>query len=104
MTNKGIFQIQVTDQFGYWAEVVNGDIVIWRRSHDEKCADEILARWDPETLRNLLLWAEDQKSVTFSFTGPLANQIRKLSKELSLTPEMFVWHAVKVFIETNPEG
>tara|TARA_B100001013_G_C24472481_1_gene387956 strand:- start:426 stop:740 length:315 start_codon:yes stop_codon:yes gene_type:complete len=104
MINKGIFQIQVTDQFGYWAKVVNGHIVICRRSHDEKGTDEILAQWDTETLRSLVLWAEDQKSVTFSFTGPLANQIRELSKELSLTPEMFVWHAVKVFIETTPEG
>ena len=62
-----------------------------------------MARLETDTLRHLLLWAEDEKSVTFSLTGPLAQQVKDLSKELSLTPEMFVWHAVKVFIETAPD-
>ena len=104
MTIKGGFQIQTTDQYVYWAEAVDGRVVIHRRSHADDAVDEVLAQWDAEVLRNLLLWAEDEKSVTFSLTGPLAHQIRKLSKELSLTPEMFVWHAVKVFIETSPEA
>ena len=103
MTTKGTFEIETTDRYVYWAECVDGQVLIHRRSRDENAA-EVLAQWDPETIRNLLLWAEDEKSVTFSLTGPLAHQVRKLSRELSLTPEMFVWHAVKVFIETSAEA
>ena len=65
-------------------------------------APEVVAQLGIEALRTLLLWAEDEKSVTFSLTGPLAQQVKDLSRELSLTPEMFVWHAVKIFIETAP--
>ncbi len=104
MTPKGIFEIGTTDQYLYWAESNDGQVTIHRRPKGEVTDDEVLAQWSPETLRNLLLWTEDEKSVTFSLTGPLAHQVRKLSKELSLTPEMFVWHAVKVFIETSPEA
>ncbi|MCZ6867311.1 MAG: hypothetical protein O7E55_08295 [Chloroflexi bacterium] len=104
MTSKGQFEIGITDQHLYWAESNDGLVTIHRRPKDGTAGDEVLARWSPETLRNLLLWAEDEKSVTFSLTGPLAHQVRKLSGELSLTPEMFVWHAVKIFIETSPEA
>ena len=64
---------------------------------------EVVAQLGIEALRTLLLWAEDEKSVTFSLTGPLAQQVKDLSRELSLTPEMFVWHAVKIFIESAPQ-
>lgn len=104
MASKGKFEIGITNQHLYWAESSDGQVTIHRRPKDEVVGDEVLARWSPETLRNLLLWAEDEKSVTFSLTGPLAHQVRKLSGELSLTPEMFVWHAVKIFIETSPEA
>jgi len=104
MASKGKFEIGITDQHLYWAESNDGLVTIHRRPKDGTAGDEVLAQWSPETLRNLLLWAEDEKSVTFSLTGPLAHQVRKLSGELSLTPEMFVWHAVKIFIETSPEA
>ena len=100
----GTFEIESTNSHVYWAEARDGQVVVHRRQRSGEAADEILLRWSSEVLRNLLLWAEGEKSVTFSFTGPMAHQIRKLSQELSLTPEMFVWHAVKVFIETSPEG
>ena len=104
MASKGKFEIGITNQHLYWAESNDGQVTIHRRPKDEVVGDEVLARWSPETLRNLLLWAEDEKSVTFSLTGPLAHQVRKLSGDLSLTPEMIVWHAVKIFIETSPEA
>jgi hypothetical protein len=91
-------------QFAYWAESSGGTVTIHRRAIDSDENTEILADWGLETLRLLLLWAEDEKSVTFSLTGPLAQQVKDLSRELSLTPEMFVWHAVKIFIDSAPEA
>ncbi len=96
------FAIETTDRHIYWAEREDGLVTIRRRAKDAPDS-EVLARWTPDTLRNLLLWAEDEKSVTFSITGPLAYQVKQMSRELSLTPEMFVWHAVKVFIETGSQ-
>ena len=100
---KGSFAIGDDGRFSYWAESADGAISLHRCPLDSDENAEVVARLDAETLRLLLLWAEDEKSVTFSLTGPLAQQVRDLSQELSLTPEMFVWHAVKVFIELAPE-
>ena len=102
-TSKGSFEIEATGPYLYWAESKDDLVTINRRPKGETVGGEVLAQWSTDTLRNLLLWAEDERSVTFSITGPLAHQVAKLSRELSLTPEMFVWHAVKVFIETAPE-
>ena len=103
-TTKGSFAIGDDGQFSYSAESVDGAVTLHRRPLDSDENSEVVARLDADTLRHLLLWAEDEKSVTFSLTGPLAQQVKDLSKELSLTPEMFVWHAVKVFIETAPDA
>ena len=56
---------------------------------------------DVDTVHNILSWATQGQAVTAYMTGPMAHQIREHSKELGMTPEMFVWHAVKVFIETG---
>ena len=88
----------------YWAESSGGTVTLHRRTLDPDENAEVVALLGLETLRLLLLWAEDEKSVTFSLTGPLAQQVKDLSRELSLTPEMFVWHAVKIFIESAPEA
>ena len=56
-----------------------------------------------DTLRNVLVWADQERSVTASLTGPMASQVREAAKELGLTPEMFIWHAVKLFIEVGAE-
>ena len=103
-TTKGSFAIGEDGRFSYWAESVEGTVIFHRRPLDSNDNSEVVARLETNTLRHLLLWAEDEKSVTFSLTGPLAQQVKDLSKELSLTPEMFVWHAVKVFIETAPDS
>ncbi len=101
---KGAFTIGDDGHFSYWAESGDGSVTLHRRPLESEETSEAVARLDPETLRLLLLWAEDEKSVTFSLTGPLAQQVKDLSKELSLTPEMFVWHAVKIFIDSAPDG
>ncbi len=101
---KGTFTIGDDGHFSYWAESSDGAVTLHRRPIDSDENPEAVARLDPETLRLLLLWAEAEKSVTFSLTGPLAQQVKDLSKELSLTPEMFVWHAVKIFIDSAPDG
>lgn len=100
---RGSFTIGDDGRFSYSAESVDGAVILHRRPLDSDKNSEVVARLDADTLRHLLLWAEDEKSVTFSLTGPLAQQVKDLSRELSLTPEMFVWHAVKVFIETAPD-
>ena len=65
--------------------------------------DEAVLEWDADILRNLLSWAGEGGDVNAAFTGPMAHQIREHSRELGMTPEMFVWHAVKVFIEVGAE-
>lgn len=102
MASERRFEIQATAQYSYWAQLADGQLSINRRSREDQVDDEILLQCNPETLRNLLIWSDEDGSVTYSLTGPLAAQVRQLSEELSLTPEMFVWHAVKVFIETAP--
>ena len=89
-------------RFAYTAQSSDGNVKILRRPLESDGDPEVVAQLSTEALRTLLLWAEDKKSVTFSLTGPLAQQVKDLSGELSLTPEMFVWHAVKLFIEAAP--
>ena len=99
------FEIETSDTHTCWAELQDGRLMIHRTTHSSHGAppgdDEILLRWDIDVLRNLLTWADQGGSVNTFFTGPLAHQIREHSRELGMTPEMFVWHAVKVFIEVG---
>ena len=103
-SKQGTFSLGNDGQYEYWAENCNGAVEIHRRSHGTETDAELVAQLNLESLRTLLIWAEEEKSVTFSLTGPLAQQVKDLSQELSLTPEMFVWHAVKVFIDLAPES
>ena len=95
------FEIENSQASSIWAELEEGRIAIFRRSSGADGEDEVLARWDVEVFHNLLTWATQEKAVSAYFDGPLAHQIREHSKELGMTPEMFVWHAVKVFIEVG---
>ena len=86
-----------------WAER-DGNLVRFHRqvpTTDLQHGDEVMLELGVDTLRNLLVWADQERGVTASLTGPMAAQIREAAKELGLTPEMFIWHAVKVFIEVG---
>ena len=96
-----VFEIEKTPEYTCWAEIDQGAVTIHKTSNTPLEGDEVLARWSPNVLRNLLLWADQGRSVTVSLTGPMAQQVKEHAKELMLTPEMFVWHAVKVFIEVG---
>ena len=104
----GTFEIEASDALRCWAELQDKKIIIHRTSHlapgPPTGENEILLQWDIDVLRNLLTWAGQEDAVTTHFTGPLAHQIREHSAELSMTPEMFVWHAVKLFIEVGPQS
>ena len=65
--------------------------------------DDVVTELRIDTLRNVLVWADQERSVTASLTGPLASQVREGARELGLSPEMFIWHAVKVFLEVGAE-
>ena len=118
------FEIEVSDTHVCWAELQEGQVVVHRtaRPHslEDKALenkapedreagsqapeDEILLRWDIDVFRDILAWAGQAAQtgmVTATFTGPLAQQIREHSKEIGLTNEMFLWHAVKIFIEVG---
>ena len=101
------FEIEASDTHACWAELKDSQIIIHRTPRSPTGPptgeDEILLQWDIDVLRNLLTWATQEDAVTTHFTGPLAHQIREHSKELNMTPEMFVWHAVKVFIEVGTD-
>ena len=95
------FVIDTSEENTSWVELEGGKIAIHRTSHQPEPSDEVLFRWDVDTVHNILSWATQGRAVTAYLTGPLAHQIREHSKELGMTPEMFVWYAVKVFIETG---
>ena len=97
------FQIETTETHTYWAELYDGSVAIHRAERSSGGSDELLLQWDISVLLNLFLWADKENRVTSSITGVLAHQVRQFANELGLTPEMFVWHAVKVFIEVGSD-
>ena len=99
--NGNTFEIETTDAQTCWAELLDGNIVIHRTSGLPPGEDQVLLQWDADVLHNLLSWATKEEAVSAYFSGPMAHQIRQHSSELGMTPEMFVWHAVKVFIEVG---
>ena len=100
---QGTFEIEASDTHTCWAELEDGQIIIHRTSTSPSNDGEVSLRWELDVLRNLLSWATLGSEVNTTFKGPLAHQIREHSTELGMTPEMFVWHAVKVFIEVGAE-
>lgn len=102
---KSTFDIGTLDGHSCWAELREGKILIHREPESSGVSLEPKAgpvmECPIEVLRNLLSWAVRDGAVSAYFGGPMAHQIRQHSKELGMTPEMFVWHAVKVFIEVG---
>ena len=84
-----------------WAELHDGRLEIHQTSELPGEKDDLLLEWDVDVLRNLLAWASQEKEINVTFTGPMAHLVRQHSKELGMTSEMFVWHAVKLFIEAG---
>ena len=99
--NENTFVVETTDTQPCWAELHDGKIVIHRTSNLPPGEDQVLLQWDPDAMHNLVSWATKEKAVSAYFSGPMAHQIIQHSEELGMTPEMFVWHAVKVFIEVG---
>ena len=97
------FEIETTQDYHYWADLQDKYVRLHRSQGESSPPedDEVLTKIDRDTLRNLLIWADQGDSVTASFTGPMAELVRRHSRELGMTEEMFVWHAVKVFIEVG---
>ena len=99
------FEIETSDSQTFWADLQDRRIRIHRTIPSphgtSQESDEVVLQWDVEVLRSLLTWADQDGAVNAYFTGPIAHQIREHSKELGMTPEMFAWHAVKVFIEVG---
>ena len=97
----GRFQIESTATYEVWAEIRDGKLEVCRKPHTPGAEEEVLVQWDRDLLRNLLVWADLDTAVTASITGVLAQQVHDGAKELGMPPEMFVWHAVKLFIEVG---
>ncbi len=83
-----------------WAERGDG-VVRFHRKAVGDASDPVVLEVALSTLRNVLSWADEERGVTASFTGPMASRIRESAGELGLTPEMFVWYAVKAFMEVG---
>ena len=92
-----------------WAEQDDDLVSFYRRTEDQasgqsdspvlELPDGPVLELRVDTLWNVVVWADQGRNVTASLTGPMASQVREAAKELGLTPEMFIWHAVKTFIE-----
>jgi hypothetical protein len=96
----GTFEIESSSDHRSWAEIEDGNVLIHRTPSLAGNTGAVLSL-DPDTLRNLLTWATREDAVTAHFTGPMAKLVQDHSRDLGMTPEMFVWHAVKVFIEVG---
>ena len=83
-----------------WAERDDG-VVRFHRKVPSAATDPVVLEVALSTLRNVVTWADEERGVTAFFTGPMASQIRESAKVLGLTPEMFVWYAVKAFMEVG---
>ena len=94
------FELAETGSRSYWFERSESGVHLYG-SPPDPAAGEPIAR---ETLRSLLVWADDPDVVTSVFTGPMARDVRKNARELRMTEEMFVWHAVKLFMEVGEAG
>ena len=97
---QGTFEIEASADHRCWAELDGSSVLIHRTPPAPLDSGHLLSL-DTDALRNLLTWATQDGAVTAHFTGPMAKQVRDHSRELGMTPEMFVWHAVKVFIEVG---
>ena len=97
---KARFNLNTSDFKHYWFERTN-DGVSLNHSTESLHGGEDLVTIGLEELRNLLIWSDDEGTVTTVFTGPMANEIRKSAQELAITEEMFVWNAVKLFMEVG---
>ena len=97
------FEIEKGDDHVLWAER-HGPVIRFHRtakSDTGEGEDTVVTELHRETLRNVLVWSDQGESVTVSLKGPMALQIQQHARELGLTEELFVWHAVKVFIEVG---
>ncbi len=86
-----------------WAEQ-SDDLVSFYRNPENPVFEEpdsLVLELKVDTLRNVVVWADQGRNVTASLTGPMASQVREAAQQLGLTPEMFIWHAVKAFIEVG---
>ncbi len=83
-----------------WAERDDG-VVRFYRKVPGSVPDQVVLEVGLSTLRNVITWADEERGVTAFFTGPMASQVRESAKVLGLTPEMFVWYAVKAFMEVG---
>lgn len=96
------FELQRTSEEVLWAEALPEDTV---RLHRTRLApreeDTVLADLTPDMLRNLLAWADGDRAVTVSLTGVLAREVQQNARHLGLTNEMFVGHAVRLFLEAG---
>ena len=93
------FEITRTESHTEWAQILDGRFAVFKTTAQ---GDEALVQWDWNTVCNLVSWMTDNDGPVFSaLTGPMAAQVRDSARELGMTPEMFVWHAVKVFIEVG---
>ena len=94
------FDLKTVDAGRFWCERTDAGVML-RGSADDQREGEAVVPIALDELRNLLVWADDESTVTAVFTGPMANEIRKGAQELAITEEMFVWHAVKMFMDVG---
>ena len=96
-----VFEIDNKSDHKIWAESDGDEVVVCRSDANDKDSYEVLVRWSASTIRSLVIWADSGNSVTAVVTGPMAQQVKDQAQKLMLTPEMFIWHAVKLFIEVG---
>ncbi len=96
------FEVEHTPNEEYLAELRGSHVLLMRKGPVEggKIEELLVADIHRDNLRHLVEWIEADK-VYVGLAGPLAEQVRAMSKELAMTPQNFVLTAVQSFVQAG---
>ncbi|MDA1096117.1 MAG: hypothetical protein O3B84_02540 [Chloroflexi bacterium] len=97
---QGRFLISRSERGDTWAEGKGAEIVIVHGDASSPEGGKILTSIRHDQMERLAAWADPQ-TLSVSFTGLLAKQVRELAKGVGLTPQNFVLEAVNAFIQAG---
>ena len=94
------FDLAESGGYCYWL-ARDGDTVLLCGAPVDSSRRDVVGKLDRKKLREMVLWAGGEGAVSALLEGPMANEIRKASKELGISEQMIVWNAVKIFLEVG---
>ena len=94
------FDLAESAELRYWL-AREGDVLLLCTGSGDAPEPEVIGTLQQNRSRDLLLWAGGEGRVVAVLEGPMAADVKKAANELGLSEQMFVWNAVKVFLEVG---